>query len=211
MMKQVLTRDDVAKVMADFNNKGKRATLAMLHASLGNRGSMSTLVRLKAEIEAEAQPVEDSKESLDAFREIWALAMEQGRQKQSSATAECQQTIQALCDENERLDARAMAAEKQAVNLQDEKSRAELDLRRLQTEASDALNRTTTALADALQKLSSSQSAHAEQTAKLQAELDAAVQRAHDVELELARAQAHLELRPLAGQPITNTTKKEKA
>jgi len=48
-MKQVLTKQDVVKALAELSAKGKKATLAMLHAAVGNRGSMSTLVRIKGE------------------------------------------------------------------------------------------------------------------------------------------------------------------
>src|ERR1017187_9922873 len=104
-MKQVLTKQDVVKALAELSAKGKKATLAMLHAAVGNRGSMSTLVRIKGEIEAEAQPVEDSAEALHAFREIWALAVEQGRKQQESVLFECRESLKVLCAENERFDA----------------------------------------------------------------------------------------------------------
>jgi hypothetical protein len=56
-MKQIITNEEVSKAMADLATQGKKPTLSALHAALNNRGSMSTLVRLKAEIEAAAQPM----------------------------------------------------------------------------------------------------------------------------------------------------------
>ena len=72
-MKQIITKDDVAKAIQDLVEKGKKPSLAAIHASLNGRGSMSTLVRLKAEIDATAKSDADSPEELKAFREIWSM------------------------------------------------------------------------------------------------------------------------------------------
>jgi len=92
-MKQILIKEDVVKVIGDLVGQGKKPTLAALHAALNNRGSMSTLVRLKAEIEAAAQPVTDSPDALKTFRDVWALAVEEGRQQQSAVLAELRESI----------------------------------------------------------------------------------------------------------------------
>jgi hypothetical protein len=40
-MKQIILKDDVAKVMRDLAAQGKKPTLALLHATLQHRGSMA--------------------------------------------------------------------------------------------------------------------------------------------------------------------------
>ena len=42
-MKQLLTKEEVAKAIKDLEAQGKKVTCTSLHAALGNRGSMSTL------------------------------------------------------------------------------------------------------------------------------------------------------------------------
>ena len=200
-MKQVLTKQDVVKALAELSAKGKKVTLAMLHAAVGNRGSMSTLVRIKGEIEAEAQPVEDSAEALHAFREIWALAVEQGRKQQESVLFECRESLKVLCAENERFDALVAASEARLAELRDEKSRTESDLHRIRSEADAEINRTKSALAETLQQLATAQAAHGAQVSRLQGDLDEATHKAHEVELKLARAQALLEVRSTPGGP----------
>ena len=200
-MKQVLTKQDVVKALVELNAKGKKVTLAMLHAAVGNRGSMSTLVRIKGEIEAEAQPVEDSAEALHAFREIWALAVEQGRKQQESVLFECRESLKVLCAENERFDALVAASEARLVELRDEKSRIESQSHRIRAVADAEINRTKSALAEALQQLATAQAAHGAQVSRLQSDLDEATRKAHEVELQFARAQALLEMRNTPGGP----------
>jgi hypothetical protein len=77
-MKQVLTRDEVARAIKDLESHGKKVTCTSLHAALGNRGSMSTLLRLKAEIEGTPAPIADSPAALKLFREVWVSAVAEG-------------------------------------------------------------------------------------------------------------------------------------
>ena len=81
-MKQLLTKEEVAKAIKDLEAQGKKVTCTSLHAALGNRGSMSTLLRLKAEIEGSPAPIADSPTGLKTFREVWTLAVTEGRQQQ---------------------------------------------------------------------------------------------------------------------------------
>jgi hypothetical protein len=145
--------------MRDLGDQGKKPTLALLHAALDHRGSMSTLVRLKAEIEAAAQPVSDSPEALKAFREIWGLAVEEGRTQQEAVAADLRENLKTLAAENERLDGTALAAQNRATELELAVSRAEAELNRIRTEREQALGRSQAALvqasahaAEALQK-----------------------------------------------------------
>jgi hypothetical protein len=110
-MKQIITKEEVSKAIADLVGQGKKPTLAALHAALNNRGSMSTLVRLKAEIDAAAQPVADSADGLRAFREVWALAVDEGRQQQEAILLEVRESVKALAAENERFEGVAIAAQ----------------------------------------------------------------------------------------------------
>jgi hypothetical protein len=125
-MKQVLTRDEVAKAMGGLSGKsGKRPTLAAIHAALGGKGSMTTLIRLKNEVEAAAQSVTDSDEGLKAFREVWALAVQEGRQQQESVIAEMRENLQTVLVENERLEGTAASAIERATALEQAKAQAE--------------------------------------------------------------------------------------
>jgi hypothetical protein len=115
-MKQVLTKDDVAKAISDLMARGKKPTLATIHATLDRRGSMTTLVNLKAEIDHDAQTIRDSPEGLEAFREVWALAVEEGRQQLNGVAEDLRESITALATENERLEGVAVAAQNHAVD-----------------------------------------------------------------------------------------------
>jgi len=199
----------VAKTISDLVAQGKKPTLAILHAALQHRGSMSTLVRLKAEVEAAAQPVIDSPEALKAFREIWALAVEEGRIQQEAVTTELRENLKALAAENERLEGTAIAAQERATELEQTAFRAEAELNRVRAEQERQLSQAQAALvqasaqaAEALQKLSEVQAARSAEVATLQTDLASAVSRAHELELKLVRAQALLEAQSnKAGQP----------
>jgi flagellar biosynthesis regulator FlaF len=214
-MKQIITKEEVGKAILDLAGQGKKPTLAAVHAALNNRGSMSTLVRLKAEIEAAAQPVTDAPEGLKAFREVWALAVDEGRKQQEAVPMELRESVKALATENERLEGTALAAQNHAAEIEQAKSRAETELSRVKThvegdlkQAKTALSEATTQAAGALQKLAETQAAHATQVAALQADLTAAVRKAHELELQLVRAVALLEAKGI--QPATAESRKPK-
>jgi chromosome segregation ATPase len=199
-VKQIINKDEVGKAIADLVSKGKKPTLAAVHAALNNRGSMSTIVRLKAEIEAAAQPITESSDALKAFREVWGLAVGEGQKQQEAILGELRESVKALATENERLEGTAMAAQNHAAELQLEKSRIETELSRVKSQADEELKQAKTShaqaatqAAEALQKLAESQAAHAVQVVTLQTELTATVRKAHDLELQLVRAVALLE------------------
>jgi chromosome segregation ATPase len=199
-MKQIISKEDVAKAIGDLAAQGKKPTLAILHAALQHRGSMSTLVRLKAEVEAAAQPASDSPEALKAFREIWALAVDEGRIQQEAVTAELRENLKALAAENERLEGTAVAAQERATELELTASRAAAELNRIRAEQERQLSQAQAALvqasaqaAEALQELSELQATRSADVAALQTDLASAVRRAHELELKLVRAQALLE------------------
>jgi chromosome segregation ATPase len=174
---------------------------------------MSTLVRLKAEIEAAAQPATGSPEGLKAFHEVWALAVDVGRKQQDAVLVELRESVKALATENERLEGTALAAQNHAAEIEQAKSRAETELSRVKTHVEGELKQAKTALAEAatqaagaLQKLAEAQVAHATQVAALQADLTAAMRKAHELELKLVRAVALLEAKGI--QPGTAESQK---
>ena len=214
-MKQIITKEEVGKAISDLIGQGKKPTLNAVHAALNHRGSMSTVVRLKAEIEAAAQPLTDSPEGLKAFREVWALAVEEGRQQQEAVLVELRESLKALASENERLEGTALAAQNHATELEQAKSRAEAELSRLKTDFDGELKQANVALAEAssqaagaLQKLTEIQASHATQVAALQADLAAAVRKAHDLELQVVRNVALLEAKSV--RPATAGQRKAK-
>lgn len=190
-MKPLLTQNDVATAIADLAAQGKKPTLTALHAAVGGRGSMSTLVKIKAQLAAAAQtqPATDSPEAQQAFRTVWTLAVDQGRKQHEAIVAELRDDLRSLAVENERLDGEAVSARSRVAELEKSQARAEGDRQAAQS----ALSEATSQAARALNQLAESQAAHASDIATLQAKLDAAVQKAHGLELELVRSQARLE------------------
>jgi hypothetical protein len=210
-MKPILTVDDVKKALNTFIAEGKKPTLVALHAALGHRGSMSTLVRLKAEIEAASQPINDSPEGLKIFREIWALAVNEGRRQREGVIEEVRDNLNGLASENERLEGAKLAAEGRAAELEEAASRAQGELAHFRLRAEKELDEARTAFATtsaqaaaALEKLSEAQATYACQIATLQAERAAAVQNAHSLELKLAHAQGILDAKGLSEPGSSN-------
>lgn len=199
-MKQIISKDDVAKAMNDLAAQGKKPTLAVLHAALQHRGSMSTLIRLKAEIEAASQPATESPEALKTFREVWALAVEEGRNQQQTVIADLRETVKTLAAENDRLDGTAIAAQNRIAELEQALAQAEAEFKHAKSEQERHLNEIQTAMiqanaqaSEALQSLAKVQAARTAEVSALQNDLTSAVKKAHELELKLVRAQALLE------------------
>jgi len=191
-MKQIIDKESVEKAIADLKASGKKVTLMALHGALGHRGSMSTLVKIKAELEANAQPVHDSEEGLQAFREIWALAREEGRRQQESVNAGLQQDIQTLARENERLEGEATASTNEARELQKANlhAQAELDgVKRQLAKSQESLIQANKETHAALEKFAAEQAAHQ----GTHHELKKAIEKAHELELNLVRTRALLD------------------
>ncbi|HZM06211.1 MAG TPA: hypothetical protein VFC44_24685 [Candidatus Saccharimonadales bacterium] len=168
---------------------------------------------MKAEIEAAAQPAADSPDGLKTFREVWALAVEEGRQQQAAVLVELRENVKALAAENERLEGTALAAQNHAVEHEQAKSRAETELAEFKIHVEGELKQARTAQAEAtsqaagaLKNLAEARAAHAAQVAALQADLTAAVRKAHELELNLVRAEALLEAKGI--QPATTESGK---
>jgi hypothetical protein len=127
-MKQVITKDDVEKAINDLRARGKKPTLAAIHAALDYRGSMTTVVNQKAEIETAAQTITDSPEGLKAFREVWALAEEEGRQQLTGVAEELRESITALATENDRVEGVAVTAQNHAAEAEKVKAQVENEM-----------------------------------------------------------------------------------
>jgi len=148
-MKQVITKEEVAKAIESLTTQGKRPTLAATHAALNHRGSMSTLVRLKSELQTAARSANDSPEGLNAFRQTWAMAVAEGRQQQEVVVAELREGVGAVAAENERLEGLLVAAQNRSRELDEARSRAGLGLRELEARAQAELDKTRLAVAGA--------------------------------------------------------------
>jgi len=199
-MKQILKKEDVAKAMADLVANGKKPTLAAIHAALGNRGSTSTLIKLKTEIDTAANTVPDSDEALQSFREIWALAMEEGRKQNEVKVSELTANIKVVCQENERLEGEAIALKDQVASLEKEKSNLETGSAKVKAELESQLNQAQGALVEAggharkaFEQLAQTQSAHAAELTALRVERDSAMEKSRVTELELAVCKARME------------------
>jgi hypothetical protein len=147
-MKQILAKEDVAKAIDAIVAQGKKPTLALVHAALGHRGSMSTLVRLRAELDGESQTERDFQEGLKPFRELWALAVNEGSKHQAAIVADLQDTVKALAAENERLDGVVIAAQDTMLKLEEAKSGAEARFDEFKIRAEVEIHQTTKALKD---------------------------------------------------------------
>ena len=208
-MKQLITKEEVGDAIRQLIGQGKKPTLVALHAALENKGSISTFVRLKGEIDAEAQRSTDSPDALEAFREVWDLARAEGRTEQEQAVAELRDNLRSLASENERLEGMAAAAQKRATDFEGQKFKAETELGLFRISAERDLSRAASTMRDsgiqaetALRELADARSAHATQVATLQAELTAAHRSAHEFELQLVRARALLEAKGLADEKL---------
>jgi len=195
-MKQIITKKHLAEAVESLKASGKKPTIAAIHAALGNRGSLSTVVKLKAEIEADAVAQGDSSEGLRAFRELWALATQEGRKQKEIEAQELRQTLETFSTENEKLDGQLAAVngriaevEKQRDGLMTELAKANDQVKT----ARDAGEQTTKKLADALERIADLQKTQAKEVADLRRQLASAEKQAHAFELKLARAEAKLE------------------
>ena len=128
---------------------------------------------------------------------------------------ELRESVKALAAENERLEGTALAAQNHAAEYEQAKLRAETELSQFKTHVEGELKQARTAHAEAstqaagaLQNLAEARAVHAAQVAALQADLTAAVRKAHELELNLVRAEALLEAKGI--QPATAESRKPK-
>jgi len=151
-MKSAIIKADVQRAIQALASQGKKTAFAALHAALDNRGSMSTLVRLKAKIEAGAQPVTDSPEALKAFGEIWSLAVEEGRKKREAVLLKLKETNATLAVDNEHLEGALAKAQDQVKGLERAKLQTEAELNQIRVRVEAELAPTRAVLSDAATK-----------------------------------------------------------
>ncbi len=201
-MKRILSKNDVATALAEFAKNGNEPTPIALHAALGYRGSIMTLVNYKRELEAVAQEVTHSEEAVQAFKNVYNAAYEQGRKQQEIITNELnelQEDIQALATENERLEGAVAAAENCAMEQERAKTVAQTEMLQAKVKLEGELGQAQAALAHAsaqaakaLENLANAQSAHAVENEALQRRISELTQQAHEQELRLVRAESAL-------------------
>jgi len=195
-MKQVITKENVVQAVQSLKSAGKKATIAAIHAALANRGSLSTVVKLKAEIEADALAQGDSPEGLKAFRELWALALEEGRKQKEVEAEELRQGLDALAAENEKLDGQVAAANSRIADVEKQRDGMVSELAKANDQVTLARatgEQNANKLADALERIAKLQEAQAKEVADLRQQLSSAEKQAHALELKLARVEAKLE------------------
>ena len=192
-MKAIITKDDVAGAIEKLKASSKKTTLQAIHAALGNRGSISTLVKLKAEIEAGAVAVRDDEEGLKAFRDLWALAIEEGKKVKDAEISELREALDAIADEAEKAQGETLAArerlgsvEAQRDSLISDRAAANSALTSSRADGSTHSSK----IAEVLERVAKLQEEHATAIAAAANELKAEHDRAHKLEIELAKLQA---------------------
>ena len=153
-------------------------------------------MKLKAEVEAEALTQADSPEGIRAFRELWALAFDERRKQKEIEAEELRQALDALATENEKLDAHLTAANSRMAEVEKQRDGLVAELAKANdqvTAARAAGEQHSTKLAEALERTTKLQEAHAKELADLRLQLATTERQAHSLELKLARAEAKLE------------------
>ena len=195
-MKQLITKQDVSQAIDSLKAAGKKPTLTAIHAALNNRGSMSTIVKLKAEIESEALDQKDSEDGLKAFREVWAMAVEEGRKQKEAEIEELRQALDAMAAECQSMEGQVAASNDRLKQLESQRDGMVSELAKANEQVTAARatgEQNATKLADALERMGKLQGDHAAEITSLRKELAEALAKSHETELKLARAEAKLE------------------
>ena len=192
-MKAILTKDDVAAAISKLKAAGKKTTLQAIHAALDNRGSISTLVRLKAEVEAGAVAERDSEEGLRAFRDLWALAIDEGKKVKEAEIAELREALDATADEAERAQGETLAVRERLTAIEAQRDSLISDLAAanaaVTTSRADGAEHSSK-IAEVLERVAKLQESHAHDRQRLELEIRTEHDRAHKLEIELAKLQA---------------------
>ena len=183
----------VKKALDDLKADGKKTTNNILHAALGFRGSMTTVIHLRAELEADKLAPNDSAEGLKAFRDVWALAREEGGKVQESVIETLKINLEDLFRENEKLEGEKAALSNQAEDLRKAKGEIETELVNVRSQLARSQESSIQAGADtkaAFERLAMEQAAHQ----ATQIKLTEAKQSAHEFELDMVRCKGQIEL-----------------
>jgi len=194
-MQAVITKEDVAKALVELTEQGKRPSATAIRALLG-RGSLSTVIKLKSELEAGAIAAKESEEALRMFRSVWDMAFQEGRKHSHEELQTVRDDLLSSAAELGRLEGENALAVQQATDAkqQRESTLAELAHANEQVIAARAANETSANERAALsERISSLHETHGRVVTELQLKIEAANERAHQLELELARALAVLE------------------
>ncbi|EIQ00235.1 small-conductance mechanosensitive channel [Opitutaceae bacterium TAV1] len=162
-MKALITKEDVAAAIGELKASGRKTTIANIHAALGGRGSLTTIVKLKAEIEADGIAANDSSAGLQAFRDLWALAREEGRKAGEAESSELRAGLDTMAAEAGRLEADAEAAARRVAEVEGQRDSLVADLSRANAETTAARaagEHAASRLAETLDKLAELQTAH---------------------------------------------------
>jgi chromosome segregation ATPase len=182
-MKALITKQDVVTAIEEIKASGRKPTIANIHAALGGRGSLTTVVKLKAEIEADGVAANDSAEGLQAFRDLWALAREEGRKTGAAEVAELRAGLDAMAVEAGRLEAEVETATRRVVEIESQRDSLVADLSQANgqlTTARASGEQSASKLAAALDTITRMQSDHLtrlEESAEALTECQARTQR----------------------------------
>jgi gamma-glutamylcysteine synthetase len=203
-VQQLISRDEVAAAMKQLAGEGKKPSATAIRAVLG-RGSLSTVIKLKGEIESAVDSPPESEEGRRLFQKTWETAVAEGRRQVQEHLETARIDLQTAVAEVERLegDLVGLRAANDAMQIELRQARAEAAAASEQALAARAANESAANERAALStQIAELYRSHAEAVAGLNAQLTAAQGRAHRFEVELARAQALLDVRqssPAAG------------
>lgn len=191
-MKAIINKQDIATAIEELKASGRKTTIANIHAALGGRGSLTTIVKLKAEIEADGVAANDSEEGLKAFRDLWALAREEGRKAGEAEAAELRAGLDTMASEAGRLETEVETSTRRVVEIATQRDNLVADLSRAneQTIAARAAGeQAASKLAETLSKLTDMQTSHLAESKASADRLADCQARGHQLELQLARTE----------------------
>lgn len=195
-MVAIITKEGVAKAIETLREAGKKISPTGIYAFFGNRGSFSTIAKYKAEIDSAELEKRDSEEGLRAFRQMWSLAIQEGRKQAEEKMLEMQETLDAVVAQSEQLDGQFAAANGRVADLEKQRDSMVAELAKSNEQVTTARatgEQNANKAAEVLTRMSTMQETHAHELADLRQQLGAAQNDAHAVELKLARAEARLE------------------
>ena len=203
-MKATISKQEVGRAMEALAAAGKKPTLQALYAARGNRGSLTTIQKLRTEIQADTATPQDSSEGLQAFRQLWAGAVEEGRAQKETECVELREMLETLLAESERTGGELVAAQAKIADVEaqrdsllqerskakDEVAAARADRDQVAAKSEALLERITELQERHAVELSEEKAAWAAKMETLQGQFSAADKRTHELEMELARSEA---------------------
>lgn len=182
-----VTRQDVESAMEKLLAQGIYPSVAKILNITG--GSASTVNRLKREIQADQTPPLDSREAMEAFRGVWAKALQAGVDQGAKALEELEQDYSSVLEENERLEGRLVAAESRIEKYMQQREELQSQVAAAQAQATDARRNSESdarRLAETLARLSALQDRHATECAQLRAQWEEASEKLRAADIRTA-------------------------